>query len=166
MCLGENQRMVEIGHLTLELSSFVLEIFQWWLYNTLSIPSNWLFNTQSRVLQAYWLMLENNEKATLNINMPNQPYMNYIVFPIFDRLVTTKVSKYSFKPVSTSHQCRELIYVYVACSYLHCCPDYSHAWATAIVLSNYSTLKHKNRVEDEVISRQFLIIFNKQSFES
>ena len=32
--------------------------------------SDWLLNTQSRVLQADWLMLENNEKATLNINMP------------------------------------------------------------------------------------------------
>ena len=31
---------------------------------------DWLFNTQSRVVQADWLMLENNEKATLNINMP------------------------------------------------------------------------------------------------
>ena len=32
--------------------------------------SDWLFNTQSRVLQADWLILENNEKVTLNINMP------------------------------------------------------------------------------------------------
>ena len=30
---------------------------------------DWLFNTQSRVVQADWLMLENNEKATLNINI-------------------------------------------------------------------------------------------------
>ena len=29
-----------------------------------------MFNTQSSVLQADWLELENNEKATLNINMP------------------------------------------------------------------------------------------------
>ena len=35
-----------------------------------SVNSDWLFNTQSRVLQADWLMLENDEKATLNINMP------------------------------------------------------------------------------------------------
>ena len=28
------------------------------------------YNTQLRVLQADWLILENNEKATLNINMP------------------------------------------------------------------------------------------------
>ena len=31
---------------------------------------HWLPNTQSRVQQAYWLILESNEKATLNINMP------------------------------------------------------------------------------------------------
>ena len=31
---------------------------------------DWLFNTQSKVLQVDWLMLENNAKATLNINMP------------------------------------------------------------------------------------------------
>ena len=48
--------------LTLELSSIVLEI---------SIDvSDWLFNTQSRVLQADWLILENNDKATLSINIP------------------------------------------------------------------------------------------------
>ena len=32
--------------------------------------SDWLLSTQSRVLQADWLILENNERATLNINMP------------------------------------------------------------------------------------------------
>ena len=32
--------------------------------------SDWLFNTQSTVLQADWLILEINEKATLNINVP------------------------------------------------------------------------------------------------
>ena len=35
-----------------------------------SFNSDWLSNTQSRVRQADWLMLEYNEKATLNINMP------------------------------------------------------------------------------------------------
>ena len=30
--------------------------------------SDWLFNTESRVLQADWLILENNEKAALNIS--------------------------------------------------------------------------------------------------
>ena len=39
------------------------------LYATQS-KSEWLFNTQSRVLQADWLILENNEKAALSINMP------------------------------------------------------------------------------------------------
>ena len=32
--------------------------------------SDWLFSTWSRLLQADWLILENNETATLNINMP------------------------------------------------------------------------------------------------
>ena len=54
--------------LTLKLSSYILEIPND-AYTTLS-QSDWLFNTQSRVLQADRLMLENNEKATLNINMP------------------------------------------------------------------------------------------------
>ena len=35
-----------------------------------SVNPDWPFNTQSRVLQADWMMLENNEKATLNINLP------------------------------------------------------------------------------------------------
>ena len=34
-----------------------------------SVNSDWLLNTQSRVLQADWFILEINEKATLNINM-------------------------------------------------------------------------------------------------
>mgnify|MGYP001793576230 CR=1 FL=1 len=32
--------------------------------------SDWLFNTQSIELQAYWLILINNEKATLSVKMP------------------------------------------------------------------------------------------------
>ena len=35
-----------------------------------SVNSDWLLNTQSRVLQADCSLLEINEKATLNINMP------------------------------------------------------------------------------------------------
>ena len=35
-----------------------------------SINSDWLVNTQSRELQADWFILEINEKAILNINMP------------------------------------------------------------------------------------------------
>ena len=35
-----------------------------------SVNSYWLFNTQSRVLQADWFISQFNEKATLNINKP------------------------------------------------------------------------------------------------
>ena len=45
-----------------------------------SINSDWLFNTQSIVLQADWFILEINVKATLNINMPylsNKRYLYY-----------------------------------------------------------------------------------------
>ena len=38
---------------------------------------DWLFSTQSRVLQADWLVSENNGKATLNINMP---YYSFVVW--------------------------------------------------------------------------------------
>ena len=41
-------------------------------YNT-QPESDWLFNTQSRELQADWLIFENNEKATLNIHMTYWP---------------------------------------------------------------------------------------------
>ena len=34
-----------------------------------SVKNDWLFNNQTRVLQADWLILENNEKAILNVNM-------------------------------------------------------------------------------------------------
>ena len=36
-----------------------------------SVNTDWLFNTKLRVLQADWLVFENDVKATLNINMPN-----------------------------------------------------------------------------------------------
>ena len=56
---------------TLELSTIVLEIpNDAYTYNTQS-KSDWLFNSQSRVLQADWLIFENNEEATFNINMPS-----------------------------------------------------------------------------------------------
>ena len=35
-----------------------------------SVKSDWLFNTQSGVLQADPFILEVHEKATMNINMP------------------------------------------------------------------------------------------------
>ena len=41
---------------------------QYCIYKTQS-KSDWLFNTQSRVLQADRLILENNGKATLTIHM-------------------------------------------------------------------------------------------------
>ena len=43
-----------------------------------SVTPDWLFNTPSRVLRGDWLMLENNEKATLNIIMPY--YILYFSF--------------------------------------------------------------------------------------
>ena len=54
--------------LTLVLSSYLLKFPNDALQH--SVNSDWLFNTQSRELQADWLILKNNEKATLNINMP------------------------------------------------------------------------------------------------
>ena len=44
-----------------------------------SVNADWLFNTQSRVLHADWLMLVNNEKATLNIRMKTSHMTCYIV---------------------------------------------------------------------------------------
>ena len=56
--------------LTLELSSRLLEIPQWCVYNKHSVNSDRLFDTQSWVLQVDWFIFEINEKATLNIDMP------------------------------------------------------------------------------------------------
>ena len=52
-----------------ELSSSVLEILND-VHTTLSQKLDWMFNTRSRVLQPDWLILENNDKATFNIDMP------------------------------------------------------------------------------------------------
>ena len=53
--------------------AFYNGIIFYWIeisYFILQSKSDRLFNTQSRVLQADWLILVNNEKATLNINLP------------------------------------------------------------------------------------------------
>ena len=47
-----------------------------------TVNSDWLFNTPSRVLQADWLMLENNEKPSLNVNMPYYLHGYIFVFPL------------------------------------------------------------------------------------
>ena len=47
-----------------------------------SVDSDWLFNTQSRVLQAYWFIMEIDEKATLNINMPYYRLTKYMLYNI------------------------------------------------------------------------------------
>ena len=39
-------------------------------HNYYQPKSDWLCDTNSRVLQSDWLILETNEKATVNINMP------------------------------------------------------------------------------------------------
>ena len=44
-----------------------------------SVNSDWLINIQSKVLQAAWITLETNEKATFNINMP---YLYFILCSI------------------------------------------------------------------------------------
>ena len=68
MILTEKSCEYQQRMLRMELSSYVLEIPND-VYYTRSI-SYWLSNIQSRALQADWLILENNEKATLNINPP------------------------------------------------------------------------------------------------
>ena len=52
--------------LTLELSSYLFPM----MLIQHSVNSDWLSNIQSRVLQADWFISENNEKATLSVNMP------------------------------------------------------------------------------------------------
>ena len=57
-----------IGHIDIGIIFYCIGNSQWCICNTQS-KSDWLFNTQSRILQADWLTFENNEKATLNTNM-------------------------------------------------------------------------------------------------
>ena len=58
----------QYGMLTLELPSYLLEIPI--MLMQYSVISDWLFNRQSKVLQAHWFILEIDEKATWSINMP------------------------------------------------------------------------------------------------
>ena len=43
-----------------------------------SVNYDWLFNTQERVLQADWFILEINGNTTMNIN---KPYIHWILLP-------------------------------------------------------------------------------------
>ena len=57
--------LLPLGMLTLELSSIVFEI-----------PNDdWFFDTQSRVLQTDWLIMENNETPLLGPQKPNLYYI-------------------------------------------------------------------------------------------
>ena len=56
--------------LTFELPAYVLEIPNDAYTALRQSKIDWLSNSQSKVPQADWLMLVNNEKATFNIKMP------------------------------------------------------------------------------------------------
>ena len=58
-----------IGYVNIGITFYRIGNSQSCIYNTQS-KSDRLFSTQSRALQADWLILENNEKATLNIKIP------------------------------------------------------------------------------------------------
>ena len=63
--------------LTLKLLSYVLAIPND-AYTTLGKNLSWSLINQSRVLQADWLILDNDEKATLNTNMPYWHFSCYL----------------------------------------------------------------------------------------
>ena len=73
ICLVLRQSQLQLkGHVNIRIIFYCIGNSQRCIYNTQS-KSDRLFNTRIRsttVLQADWLIMENNEKATLNINMP------------------------------------------------------------------------------------------------
>ena len=79
---------------------------QWCLYNPQS-ESDWLFNTQSRVLEVYWLVLGNSEKA--NIHVQTCP-----IFSTFLRLMMISLAFSRWQVLS------ELIYQKQAVIYTDC----------------------------------------------
>ena len=62
------QFQLRIGHVDIRIMFLCIRNSRWCLYNTQS-KSDCLTNTKSRALQTDWLILENKEKATLNIDM-------------------------------------------------------------------------------------------------
>ena len=61
-----------MGHAYIVIGNYLCIVLYWkfLMVHIQHSESDWLINTQSNVLQADWLILENNEIATLNINMP------------------------------------------------------------------------------------------------
>ena len=67
--------------LTLELSSYALEIPND-AYTTISQNLiAWLSNTQSTRIQVDWLILENNEKAVFSVNTPYCHQFTWLTYP-------------------------------------------------------------------------------------
>ena len=93
--------------LTSELSSYVLEIPNG-AYTTLSQN---LIAFSKRVLQADWLILENDEKATLNISMPYCRTKKKFLVKLWDMSINRCIEENNFKPKQLHHlPCRMKIY--------------------------------------------------------
>ena len=56
-------------HVKIGIIFYCIGNSKWWVYNT-QLKSDWLFNTQSRVLQVDWLIFENDENPTLTLTCP------------------------------------------------------------------------------------------------
>ena len=73
------------GHVDIGVIFFYNVNLHCWMYSTQS-NADWLSINQSRVLQADWLILENNDKTTLQINMRycvfDQTFFNVCQLPI------------------------------------------------------------------------------------
>ena len=70
-------KWVSIGYVNIGIIFLFLGNSQIYSHNT-QVNSDWLSNTQSRVLQAFWYILEINEKTTLNIYMPHYKLMLWL----------------------------------------------------------------------------------------
>ena len=73
------------GHVDIGILFYFIGITQSCIIYS-QLKSDWLFNTQSNVLQADWLIVESKEKATLNINMPSVSCINMSLYISFKQI--------------------------------------------------------------------------------
>ena len=137
---------MEIWHVCNGISFLFIGDPQWCLYKTQS-KSDWRFNTQWRVLQADWLILETNGEEILNINRPYQLHVwqydrQAYAIPAFLWITGTSyhsIPRVICKPIlvqNSRHWC-----AWEGCSILCLTELYMRFWTVVVVARTYFVLR-------------------------
>ena len=136
---------MEIGHVSIGISFLCIGKLPMMLIQN-SVKSDWLFNTQSRVLQFDWLIWERIGEVILNINTPNRLHVwqydrQALTIPAFLWITGTSyhsIPRVICKPVlvqNSRHWC-----AWEGCSVLCFTELYMRFWTVVVVARTYFVL--------------------------